>query len=199
MSENGSAFDQPLVKGESEWILRIALECLIIILNRFLVLSGQRIRAPAPRIFRLVSRILFDGRRVIGYRGVVILQVPIGERTQALNAAASVPGLIDFKEPKPQYKNFAPRLGFAYSPGNSGNTSIRGGYGMSYDVLYDNLGTLSFPPQFSGTQDVDTTTSTPNFLATGGLPPGSGGIQTFPTVAAQRAATAGLAPLRPGP
>jgi hypothetical protein len=120
--------------------------------------------------------------------------VPVGERTQALNAAASVPGLIDFKEPKPQYKNFAPRLGFAYSPGNSGNTSIRGGYGMSYDVLYDNLGTLSFPPQFSGTQDVDTTTSTPNFLATGGLPPGSGGIQTFPTVAAQRAATAAFVP-----
>src|SRR5262249_13310587 len=120
--------------------------------------------------------------------------VPTGERTQILNSAASVPGLIDFKEPQPQYKNFAPRVGFAYSPGSSGNTSVRGGFGMSYDVLYDNLGILSFPPQFSGTQDVDTDVSTPNFLANGGLPPGSGGIQTFPTIAKQRAATAGFVP-----
>ncbi|HJX00699.1 MAG TPA: hypothetical protein VJ453_11085, partial [Terriglobales bacterium] len=120
--------------------------------------------------------------------------VPVGQRTQALNAAASVPGLIEFKEPQPQYKNFAPRVGFAYSPGTSGNTSVRGGFGMSYDVLYDNLGILSFPPQFSGTSDVDTDTSTPNFLATGGLPPGNGGIQTFPTVTDQRANTAAFVP-----
>ena len=120
--------------------------------------------------------------------------VPTGQRTQALNAAASVPGLIDFKEPQPQYKNFAPRVGFAYSPGSSGNTSVRGGFGMSYDVLYDNLGILSFPPQLSGTQDVDTDVSTPNFLASGGLPPGKGGLQTFPTVTAQRAKTAAFVP-----
>jgi hypothetical protein len=120
--------------------------------------------------------------------------VPTGERTQALNAAASVPGLITFKEPQPQYGNFAPRIGFAFSPGSSGNTSVRGGFGMSYDVLYDNLGILSFPPQFSGTQDVDTDTSTPNFLAKGGLPPGKGGLQTFSSVTAQRAATAAFVP-----
>lgn len=125
--------------------------------------------------------------------------VPVGERTQALNAAASVPGLIDFKEPQPQYKNFAPRIGFAYSPGTSGNTSIRGGFGMSYDVLYDNLGVLSFPPQFSGTCDVGARSSTctytdTNFLANGGLPAGTGGLQTFSSVAKQRAATAGFIP-----
>lgn len=120
--------------------------------------------------------------------------VPTGERTQVLNSAASVPGLINFQEPQPQYGNFAPRLGFAYSPGNSGNTSIRGGFGIAYDVLYDNLGTLSFPPQFSGTQDVNTNVSTPNFLARGGLPAGTGGLQAFPTVQAQRAATAAFVP-----
>ncbi len=120
--------------------------------------------------------------------------VPTGERTQALNSAASVPGLIDFKEPRPQYTNFAPRIGFAYSPGTSGTTSIRGGFGIAYDVLYDNLGTLSFPPQFSGTQDVNTNVATSNFLANGGLPPGRGGLQTFPTVQTQRAATAAFVP-----
>jgi hypothetical protein len=125
--------------------------------------------------------------------------VPVGARTQALNAAASVPGLIEFKEPQPQYKNFAPRVGFAYSPGNSGNTSIRGGFGMSYDVFYDNLGILSFPPQFSGTCDVGARSATctytdANFLANGGLPAGAGGLQTFSSVAKQRAATASFVP-----
>jgi len=81
--------------------------------------------------------------------------VPFSERLQSLNAAASVPGLINFTEPQPQYKNFAPRIGFAYSVGDSGNTVVRGGFGMAYDVLYDNLGLLAVPPQFGGTCDVN--------------------------------------------
>jgi carboxypeptidase family protein len=128
--------------------------------------------------------------------------VPFSERLQSLNAAASVAGLINFVEPQPQYKNFAPRLGFAYSPGNSGNTVIRGGFGMAYDILYDNLGLLAVPPQFGGTCDVNSSVnggpcswSTAGFLAGGGLPAGSGsGLKSFPTVAAQRAATANLLP-----
>ncbi len=32
--------------------------------------------------------------------------------------------------------------------------SVRAGFGMAYDVLFDNLGTLSFPPQYSSTKDV---------------------------------------------
>jgi hypothetical protein len=61
--------------------------------------------------------------------------------------------------------------------------------------LFNNLGTLSLPPQFSATQDVPSlTVQTPNFLAGGGLPPGAGGLRTFPTVAAQRAATSAFVP-----
>ncbi len=45
---------------------------------------------------------------------------------------------------------------------------------MAYDVLFDNLGTLSFPPQLSTTQDVGTGLAPavwrPNFLKNGGLP-----------------------------
>jgi hypothetical protein len=39
------------------------------------------------------------------------------------------------------FNDFAPRLGFAYSPFDSGKTSIRGGFGVFYDVLKgeDNL------------------------------------------------------------
>jgi carboxypeptidase family protein len=129
--------------------------------------------------------------------------VPFTEGLQKLNAAASVPGLIDFAEPKSQYTNFAPRVGFAYSPGTSGTTTIRGGFGMAYDVLYDNLGLLAVPPQFGGTCDVNQSTNgvggcfwpTTNFLAGGGLPPGQGsGLRTFATVADQRGATANFIP-----
>ena len=122
--------------------------------------------------------------------------VPVGERTQKLNMAASVPGLITFGEPKPQYTNFAPRVGIAYSP--DAKTSVRAGFGISYDVLYDNLGTLSFPPQFSSTTDVGNDglpqPGDPNFLANGGLPAGNGTLATFATVADQRAATAAYVP-----
>lgn len=117
--------------------------------------------------------------------------IPSGERLQALNSAASVPGVLDFSEPRAPKKNFMPRLGFAWSPGGNQNTSVRGGFSMAYDVLYDNIGILSLPPQLSGTIDVDTTVAqTPNFLKNGGILPSSGGIQTFATLALQRAATA---------
>ncbi len=117
--------------------------------------------------------------------------IPQGERLQALNSAASVPGVLDFSEPRAPKKNFAPRVGFAWSPGGNQNWSVRGGFTMAYDVLYDNIGILSLPPQLSGTIDVDTTVAqTPNFLANGGIPPSPGGIQTFPTLAKQKAATA---------
>jgi hypothetical protein len=41
----------------------------------------------------------------------------------------------------PDRNNFAPRFGFAYSPGKDGKTSIRGGAGVFYDILKgeDNL------------------------------------------------------------
>lgn len=123
--------------------------------------------------------------------------VPTGERVQSINAAASVPGLINFTTPKPQYKNFGPRIGIIYSPDQK--TSVRAGYGLSYDVLYDNLGILSFPPQFSSTSDVNTNPGSiqpgsPNFLQNGGLPAGAGGLASFPNVAAQRAATSAYVP-----
>jgi len=116
--------------------------------------------------------------------------IPFGERAQKLNIAASVPGLIDFSEPRAPKTNFMPRVGVAWSPGASGNTSIRAGFGMGYDVLYDNIGILSLPPQLSGTIDTPQPPVINNFLANGGIKPGAGGIKTFPTVAAQQAATA---------
>lgn len=117
--------------------------------------------------------------------------VPEGERLQSLNHVSDVPGVIVFNAPKSQTTNFAPRVGLAYSPGTSGNTSIRAGFGMAYDVLYDNLGILSLPPQFSTTIDTSLTANTPNFLQNGGILP----VYSPPTTPAQaRALTSAFVP-----
>ena len=128
--------------------------------------------------------------------------IQTGEKLQALNEAATVPGLISFSAPNAPKNNWGPRVGIAYSPGTSGRTSIRAGAAIAYDVLYDNLGILSLPPQLSGTVDCTlldnpanfdplcpVAPGTPGFLAGGGIPP-STGLVTFPDVITQRKRTA---------
>ena len=121
--------------------------------------------------------------------------VPYSERLQPLNSISNVPGLITFSKPQPQYKNFGPRIGVAYSPGFSGKTSIRAGFGMNYDVLYDNIGILDLPPQLSTTVDLlsfNPTNIQNNFLANGGIAPST---STGPLSQADaRAATAAFIP-----
>lgn len=118
--------------------------------------------------------------------------VPAAENQQALNSISSVPGLITFGKPKAQGDNFMPRIGIAYSPGTSGKTSIRAGFGINYDVLFDNLGLLTLPPQLSTTQDVTGHLAIRHFLASGGLPPT--GPSSSMSVADARANTAGYVP-----
>ena len=127
--------------------------------------------------------------------------VPTGERAQQLNITASVPGLVSFNAPQPTYTAVAPRLGIEWAPDEK--TSVRAGFGIAYDVLFDNLGTLSFPPQYSVTEDVGSAgypaALSPNFLKNGGLPPGTGsGTVTYPNtptgIGAERAATSAYLP-----
>ncbi|HEY6181375.1 MAG TPA: carboxypeptidase regulatory-like domain-containing protein [Terriglobales bacterium] len=108
------------------------------------------------------------------------------ESQQALNKISDAPSIIVpgsvnqpllFDKPRAPKNNWAPRVGFAYSPGSSGSTSIRGGFGLAYDVLYDNIGILAVPPQIGQTNDVaDLNSPTPGFLAKGGLSGGGSGI-----------------------
>ena len=100
--------------------------------------------------------------------------VPYTERLQTENAISNVPGLITFGEPQPQKNGLMPRVGIAYSPGQSGKTSIRAGLGLFYDVLYDNQGLLTLPPQAQTTVDVSGLNQG-NFLANGGIPPNTSG------------------------
>ena len=107
-------------------------------------------------------------------------QPPEGTKLQALNSIASVPGLIDFHAPTAQTKNFGPKVGFAYSPnfneglfgrlfGRDGTTSIRAGFSMAYDYIFDNLYILSLPPQAQQTIDQTGPPYAPNYLANGAI------------------------------
>jgi hypothetical protein len=99
------------------------------------------------------------------------ITTPIVSRAQALNSIANVPNVITFNAPKSTNKDFAPRIGLAYSPGKDGKTSIRAGFGMSYDQFYNNLAINAKPPFYQNTIDVPSlTANTPNFLQNGGIP-----------------------------
>ena len=131
-------------------------------------------------------------------------ELPFSARQQKLNAISSDPGLITFNEPTSQKKNFAPKVGFAYSPnydsgwlgkifGGKDESSIRAGFSMGYDVIFDNLYILSLPPQFNQTVDIpDLVNHTPNFLKNGGILPTPVSVGT--NVAAARAATTAFIP-----
>jgi hypothetical protein len=107
--------------------------------------------------------------------------VPKGAKMQALNSLSSVPGLLEFKEPESQKANFGPKIGIAWAPnssnnklgrifGSNGQSSLRAGFSMGYDYIFDNLYILSLPPQANQTVDTDVNAYTPQFLAKGGIP-----------------------------
>ncbi len=97
--------------------------------------------------------------------------VPTSMKEFALNSIADVPGVITFHAPQPQKKNFSPRVGFAYSPGNSATTSVRGGFGLAYDLIFDNVGTNARPPQATSTIDQTALNDNPDYLKNGGIRP----------------------------
>jgi Carboxypeptidase regulatory-like domain len=103
---------------------------------------------------------------------------PIASRYQQYSSPANVYGGITFANPLPSPTDFAPRIGFAYSPGKDGTWSIRGGFSKSYDLTYGNLTANSAPPYFQQTNDVNLTSNAPGFLAGGGL---SGAAVPLPT------------------
>jgi hypothetical protein len=97
-------------------------------------------------------------------------------------AASGNPALVPliFGKPKQDTNNFAPRIGFAYDVFGDHKTSIRGGVGVGYDVVFQNLTLLQLPPQLQ--QELNTIAAcglaappawcatNRNFIAQGGLP-----------------------------
>jgi Carboxypeptidase regulatory-like domain len=134
-------------------------------------------------------------------------EMPKTAKQQTVNSISSVPGLLVFGEPKAQKRNFAPKVGFAWSPdykggmlgrlfGESGKSSIRAGFSMGYDYIFDNLYILSNPPQNQQTRDCPDTTKpvqcpATGFLAIGGL---SGAGAPIASAADARAVTGSWIP-----
>ena len=115
--------------------------------------------------------------------------VALGAKNQALDAIASVPGLVDFRAPKASATGgFSPRVGIAYTPDKSGNTVIRAGFSRATDVIYDNLPLNSPPPQFTTAVDV-TGAAGSNFLKNGGISAASNAPSASLTAAQARGAT----------
>ncbi len=104
--------------------------------------------------------------------------MPVASRAQVYSSPANVPGGITFGQPSFSPNDWSPKLGFAYSPGNSASWVIRGGFSRSFDLTYANLTSNAAPPYYQTTQDVDLSASAPNFLKNGGLTGGAPGLPT---------------------
>ena len=164
--------------------------------ERFLTANGP-LTGAMPNGFLQNAAYLQDDYRILpnltlnlGVRDEYVT-VPIVSRAQQLDSIADVPGVIEFREPKPSGTDWSPSLGFAYSPGKNGVWAIRGGFNRAFDMPYGNLADNTAPAFYGSELFADTSSNAPNFLANGGLNRTSGLLST---AAAARAATTGYTP-----
>jgi len=89
---------------------------------------------------------------------------PRDDQKQTINSVAdlqnpsnpAMPALL-FRLPKQDINNFAPRIGFAWDVFGDHKTSVRGGFAIAYDVIFQNLPSLQLPPQLQQELGVEQT------------------------------------------
>ena len=83
------------------------------------------------------------------------------EKLQALSANGNIPGVIEFRVPKADRNNFAPRVGFAWAPsftggiggfifGKEGESSIRANFARTFALAFSNLVSAGPPAALQG-------------------------------------------------
>jgi hypothetical protein len=113
---------------------------------------------------------------------------PVLQSIRQRTGLALFPDGLHFRTPKTDKNNFAPRIGFAWAPeykggwmhrlfGNAGQSSVRGGFAVAHDVLFQNLVLLALPPQLQSEIDVTSGSggiygTNTSFLQNGGIPSG---------------------------
>jgi outer membrane receptor protein involved in Fe transport len=116
--------------GQDEWRVK----------SNFTLTLGLRYEYNSPKLDT-------DGRTfdvIPGFQSTRFPNAPVG---LAFPGDPGAPRGLNF----PDRDNFGPRFGFAWDPWNNGKTSIRGGFGIFYDILKgeDNLQFNGAPPFFS--------------------------------------------------
>ena len=139
----------------------------------------------AQDTWRITEKLTLD----LGLR-YEVTTVPKSMQDQALNSGASAPPLLPIGAPKIDRGGWAPRVGVAYSPDRD-KTVVRAGFGLAYDVIFDNVGLNTVPPQYAVTVDQTGGTRT-NFLQTGGI--NSASVASGGSVAALRSNTSSYMP-----
>lgn len=115
-------------------------------------------------------------------------------------------GINAYGGPKIPYKDFAPRVGFAWTPSSSDKWSVRGGFGLYYNRTEEELSlqTLGNPP-FSISSIGATAIGGPGFAnpyagwctVTGAPPQPCSTAQVFPFTPPTKGATVNFAPYEP--